>query len=169
MTKVFYSGKTEAVTSVHLVGLGVIFRLSGQATGGNFSVVEHPIEPGTLVPPHTHSREDEYSYVLEGEVGVKVGDQEFLATVGDIIVKPRGVSHTFWNPGSQPARLLEIIAPAGFESYFEEMSRVLNAGGPPDQEQIARIAEKYGMTYQMEQIPELVTKYHLHDPTGPGK
>jgi quercetin dioxygenase-like cupin family protein len=163
MTKVFYSGKTEAVTSVHLVGLGVIFRLSGQATGGNFSVVEHPIEPGTLVPPHTHSREDEYSYVLEGEVGVKVGDQEFLATVGDIIVKPRGVSHTFWNPGSQPARLLEIIAPAGFESYFEEMSRVLNAGGPPDQEQIARIAEKYGMTYQMEQIPELVTKYHLHD------
>ena len=168
MTKVLYSGKTEDVTSVHLVGLGVIFRLGGQATGGKFSVVEHPIEPGTLVPPHTHSREDEYSYVLEGEVGVKVGDQEFLGTVGDIIVKPRGVSHTFWNPGSQPARLLEIIAPAGFESYFEEMPRVLNAGGPPDLQQVASIAEKYGMTYQMEQIPELVTKYHLHDPRGQG-
>ena len=166
MTEVFYSGKTEEVTSVNLVGLGVIFRLAGQASGGKFSVVEHPVEPGTLVPPHTHSREDEYSYVLEGEVGVKVGDQEFLATVGDIIVKPRGVSHTFWNSGSQPARLLEIIAPAGFESYFEEMSRVLNVGGPPDEEQMDRIAEKYGITYQMEQIPELVTKYHLHDPTG---
>ncbi len=95
---------------------------------------------------------------------MKIGDREFLATVGDMIVKPRGVSHTFWNAGPRPARLLEIIAPAGFESYFEEMAPVLNAGGPPDQEQVGRIAEKYGTTYQMEQIPELTEKYHLLDP-----
>jgi hypothetical protein len=107
--------------------------------------------------------------VLEGEVGVKIGDQEFLATTGDIIFKPRGVSHTFWNPGPRPARLLEIIAPAGFEGYFEEMDRVLGVAGPPDQEQIGRIAEHYSLTYQMEQIPDLVAKYHLHDPTAGGK
>ena len=166
MTALFYSGKTGEAPSVRLIGLEAIFRLRGQATGGAFSLVEHPIAPGTLVPPHTHSREDEYSYVLEGEVGVKIGDQEFLATAGDIIVKPRGVSHTFWNPGPRPARLLEIIAPAGFESYFEEMAHVLNAGGPPNEEQMDSIAEKYGMTYQMEQIPALTTKYHLHDPRG---
>lgn len=166
MTALHHSGKAGEATSVDLGGLGVIFRLSAQATGGAFSLVEHPIAPGTLVPPHTHSHEDEYSYVLEGEVGVKIGDQEFLATAGDIIVKPRGVSHTFWNPGPRPARLLEIIAPAGFESYFEEMARILNAGGPPDDEQVENIAEKYGMTYQMEQIPELAAKYHLHDPRG---
>jgi quercetin dioxygenase-like cupin family protein len=151
MTAFHQSGKTGETPSVHLGGLGVISRLWGQTTGGSFSLVEHPIEPGTLVPPHTHSREDEYSYVLEGEVGVKIGDEEFLATAGDLIVKPRGVSHTFWNVGPRPARLLEIIAPAGFESYFEEMAHVLNAGGPPDEE-------------QMEQIPALMTKYHLHDP-----
>ncbi len=166
MTALHHSGNTEEATSVNLGGLGVVFRLSGQATGGAFSLVEHPIAPGTLVPPHTHSHEDEYSYVLEGEVGVKIGDQEFLATAGDIIVKPRGVSHTFWNPGPRAARLLEIIAPAGFERYFDEMARVLNAGGPPNQEQVDSIAEKYGMTYQMEQIPELAAKYHLHDPRG---
>ena len=166
MTALHHSGKPGEATSVDLGGLGVIFRLSAQATGGAFSIVEHPIAPGTLVPPHTHSHEDEYSYVLEGEVGVKIGDQEFLATAGDIIVKPRGVSHTFWNPGPLPARLLEIIAPAGFESYFEEIARVLNAGGPPNREQMNSIAEKYGMTYQMEQIPELAAKYHLHDPRG---
>jgi quercetin dioxygenase-like cupin family protein len=166
MTAFHHSGKTEEAPSVHLVGLGVIFRLWGQTTGGSFSLVEHPIAPGSLVPPHTHSREDEYSYVLEGEVGVKIGDQEFLSTVGDLIIKPRGVSHSFWNAGAQPARLLEIIAPAGFESYFEEMAHVLNADGPPNEEQIDSIAEKYGMTYQMEQIPALMAKYHLHDPRG---
>jgi len=166
MTEVFHSGKTGEVPSVRLLGLEAVFRLRGEATGGTFSVVEHPIAPGTLVPPHTHSHEDEYSYVLEGEVGVQVGDQEFLATLGDLIVKPKGVSHTFWNPGPRPARLLEIIAPAGFESYFEEMARVLNAGGPPNVEQMDSIAEKYGLTYQMEQIPALTAKYHLHDPRG---
>ncbi|HEY6542023.1 MAG TPA: cupin domain-containing protein [Ktedonobacteraceae bacterium] len=169
MSAFHYLGKSGETTSVHLGGLGVVFRLGGQETGDAFSLVEHPIAPGTLVPPHTHSREDEYSYVLEGEVGAKIGDQEFLATPGDLIVKPRGVSHTFWNPGPQPARLLEFIAPAGFESYFEEMASVLNAGGPPDQEQIASIAEKYGLTYQMEQIPDLITRYHLHDPRAGGR
>jgi quercetin dioxygenase-like cupin family protein len=164
MTTFQHSEEPGEAPSVHLGGLGIIFKLRGDATGGTFSVVEHPIAPGTLVPPHTHSREDEYSYVLEGEVGVKIGDQEFLATAGETIIKPRGVSHTFWNAGPQPARLLEIIAPAGFESYFEEMAHVLSAGGPPTEEQMDSIAEKYGMTYQMEQLPGLTTKYHLRDP-----
>ena len=166
MTTPHRSEGTGEAPSVHLGGLGVIFRLWGQTTGGSFSLVEHPIAPGTLVPPHTHSYEDEYSYVLEGEVGVQIGDQEFLATAGDLIIKPRGISHTFWNVGPRPARLLEIIAPAGFESYFEEMAHVLNAGGPPYEEQMDNIAEKYGLTYQMEQIPALTTKYHLLDPRG---
>lgn len=161
-----YSGEAEEKSSVNIGGIGVIFKLMGQATEGRFALVEHPIAPGTLAAPHTHSREDEFSYVLEGEVGVKIGDQEFLATAGDLIVKPRGVSHTFWNPGPRLARLLEIIAPSGFESYFEEMARVLGAPGSPDQEQIGRIAERYGLTYQMEQIPALVAKYHLQDPTA---
>lgn len=166
MTEPQYSAKAEEAVSVEMGGLGVVFRLRGQATGGAFSLVEHPIAPGTLVPPHTHIHEDEYSYVIEGEVGVRIGDQEFLAKAGDIVMKPRGISHTFWNAGPQSARLLEIIAPAGFESYFEEMAHLLNAGGPPDLEQIGSIAEKYGMTYQMEQIPELMAKYHLRDPRG---
>lgn len=168
MTTFQSSGESGKAPSVNLGGLGAIFRLMGQAAEGRFSLVEHPIAPGALVPPHTHSREDEYSYVLEGEVGVKVGDQEFLATAGDMIVKPRGVSHTFWNPGPRPARLLEIIAPAGFEGYFEEMARVLGVAGPPDEEQINRIAERYGLTYQMEQIPALTAKYHLRDPRAGG-
>jgi mannose-6-phosphate isomerase-like protein (cupin superfamily) len=103
-------------TSISLGDLGVIHKLSGQDTGGSFSTVEHPLQPGTLgAAPHTHLNEDEYSFVLEGEVGVQIGEQEFTATPGTYILKPRGIPHTFWNAGAQPARIVEIISPAGFE------------------------------------------------------
>ena len=57
-------------------GLGVVFKIEGHETGGAFSIVEHPIKPRALVIPHVHEREDEFSYVLEGEIGARIGDQE---------------------------------------------------------------------------------------------
>ena len=71
---------------------------------------------------HRHSREDEYSFVLEGRVGALLGDEVVYGGPGDLIFKPRGQWHTFWNAGDDAARLLEIISPAGFERYFEEES-----------------------------------------------
>ena len=151
---------------VWLGGLGVNFKLYGDDTKGTFSIVEHPIEPGVLVPPHMHAHEDEFSYVLEGEVGAKVGDQEILATQGSYIIKPRGIAHTFWNAGANTARLLEIISPSGFEKYFAEMSEGLRGDGTPDAEKIAEIVNRYGLTYEWDWIPELVRKYNL---TPPGR
>lgn len=58
----------------------------------------------------------------EGEIGVLMGEQTFKAAAGAYVLKPRGVPHTFWNPGPEPARVLEIISPAGFEGYFEELA-----------------------------------------------
>jgi quercetin dioxygenase-like cupin family protein len=149
---------------VWLGGLGVHFKLDGTSTQGAFSVVEHPLEPGAFAPPHTHSREDEFSYVLEGTVGVMLGDQEFLVTSGSYIVKPRGIPHAFWNPGPEPARLLEIIAPAGFERYFMQLAALVNKNGPPDDEAIGKLASEYGLTYHMEQVLALATKYGLKVP-----
>lgn len=153
---------------VWLGGLGVNFKLYGDHTGGAFSIVEHPVEPGTLVPPHTHTHEDEFSYILEGEIGARVGDQEIHATPGSYIIKPRGVPHTFWNAGAKPARILEIISPAGFEKYFLEMSEALRGDGPPDAEKISEIASRYGLTYEMSWIAELVRKYGLKPPARSG-
>jgi quercetin dioxygenase-like cupin family protein len=147
--------------SVWLGGLGVDFKIAGEQTGGLFSIVEHPIDPGVLVPPHTHTREDEFSYVLEGEVGARIGDQVLQATPGCYIVKPRGVLHTFWNAGPQPARLLEIISPAGFEKFFMELADLLGGDGPPDFEKIAQLGNRYGQTYDMNWVPELTAKYNL--------
>ena len=88
--------------SVSLGGMGVVFKVPGTATGGAFAVVEHPIEPGRLVPPPVHLREDEYSYVLEGTIGARVGDKEVMVGPGSYVIKPRGVMHTFWNAGPGP-------------------------------------------------------------------
>jgi uncharacterized cupin superfamily protein len=82
---------TDEGTSISLGGLGVIHKLSGQDTAGLLAIVEHPLQPGTLgAAPHVHLNEDEYSFVLEGEVGVQLGKQEFTATSGTYILKPRG-------------------------------------------------------------------------------
>jgi len=88
--------------SVSLGGMGVVFKVSGADTGGAFAVVEHPIEPGRLVLPHVHLREDEYSYVLAGTIGARVGDDEVVAGPGGYVIKPRGLMHTFWNAGPGP-------------------------------------------------------------------
>ncbi len=94
---VIRAGEGDAVV---MGGLGVVHKISGADTGGAFSVVEHPMEPGVLrALPHTHANEDEFSYVAEGGIGVWIGGEEFFAKAGDYIIKPRGVPHTFWNPG----------------------------------------------------------------------
>ncbi len=148
--------------SVWLGGLGVVFKISGEDTNGTLAIVEHPIEPGRLVPPHQHSREDEYSYVLEGEIGVRIGDQEFTAAPGCYVFKPRGVPHTFWNAGPKPARLLELIAPAGFEKNFAELAVLLNSGAPAGGPEHRELRARYGVSSEgMEWVPALTAKYGL--------
>jgi quercetin dioxygenase-like cupin family protein len=149
---------------VWLGGLGIHFKLDGTNTQGAFSVVEHPLEPGAFAPTHTHSREDEFSYVLEGTVGVRLGDQEFLLSRGSYIVKPRGIPHAFWNPGPEPARVLEIIAPAGFERYFMQLAALVNKNDPPDEEAIEKLASEYGLIYHMDQASALIAKHGLKAP-----
>jgi quercetin dioxygenase-like cupin family protein len=145
-------------------GFGVVFRIAGQQTGGAFSVVEHPIEPRALVWPHVHEREDEYSYVLEGEIGVRIGEQELTAGPGAYVLKPRAIPHTFWNPTDQPARLLEIISPAGLEDYFRELGRLLAGPSGPDFAAIAALSERYALVGREDWIPDLVQRYGLNSP-----
>ncbi len=145
---------------VSLKGIGVVFKISGKETGGAFSVVEHPIEPGKLVVPHMHTREDEFSYVLEGEIGARIGDQEYHLCRGSYLFKPRGIPHTFWNPGPAPARLIEFVSPSGMEDYFTELAAILGTAGPPDVSKIMQLYARYGHTPDgMEWIPELSAKY----------
>ncbi len=148
--------------SARLQHIGVRFMISGAQTGGSFSVVEHPIDRASLAAPyHTHTREDEYSIVLEGDVGFALDDQVVIGHPGDTVFKPRNVRHAFWNAGNAPARILEIITPAGFETYFAEISEVFAKPGPPDVATLASIASRYGLAMERDTAPELIAKHGL--------
>jgi quercetin dioxygenase-like cupin family protein len=148
--------------SVNMGPFGARFMVDSQDSGGGFSLLEHPIAPRSLAAPlHTHTHEDEYSYVLEGEVGFQVGDEVVAARPGDLVSKPRGVPHAFWNAGDRPARLLEIVSPGGFESYFEELAPLFPADGPPDAEGIAALQERYGLTTDFSSLERLIREHGL--------
>ena len=147
--------------SVNLFALGVRFMVDGETTGGTFSLVEHPLPPRALgAPVHTHANEDEYSYVLEGRIGVQLGDEVLEAGPGDLVFKPRGVRHAFWNAGDEPARLLEIISPAGFEKYFRDIAPLL-AAPEPDEAAIGEIVARYDLDIDFGTIPVLAERHGL--------
>jgi len=146
-----------------LGSLGVRFMIGAGDSGGGFSLVEHPIAPrGLAAPLHRHTREDEYSFVLEGRMGADLGGEVVYGEPGDLIFKPRGQWHTFWNAGEEPVRILEIISPAGFERYFEEL--VDSPMERPDPAAIAAIAARYELELDFASLPRLVQEHGLTFP-----
>jgi mannose-6-phosphate isomerase-like protein (cupin superfamily) len=144
-----------------LGGIGVRFMIDGSEAGERFSLVEHPMSPRALAAPlHRHSREDEYSFVLEGRMGALLGDDVVEAGPGDLVFKPRNQWHTFWNAGDQPCRILEIISPAGFERYFRELVDMGDAA-QEDREALGQLCERYGLEIRPETVPELLERFGL--------
>ncbi len=144
-----------------LGSIGVRFMIPGEDTEGGFSLVEHPMQPRHLAAPlHRHNREDEYSFVLEGKMGALLGDDVVEAGPGDLVYKPRGQWHTFWNAGDEQCRILEIIAPAGFEKFFEELVEAggAMAAGPSKLEELS---VRYAIDFQFESIPVLCERFGL--------
>jgi mannose-6-phosphate isomerase-like protein (cupin superfamily) len=145
----------------------VRFIIDGGSSGGGFSLVEHPMSPRALAAPlHRHTREDEYSFVLEGEVGALLGEEMRIGKQGDLIFKPRNQWHTFWNAGDRPARILEIISPAGFEGFFREL---VDLGGvmKAEPQVLAALCSRYELEIDPDSIPGLVERYRLRFPGDP--
>jgi mannose-6-phosphate isomerase-like protein (cupin superfamily) len=143
-----------------LGSIGVRFMIDGAETAEGFSLVEHPMAPRALAAPlHRHSREDEYSFVIEGRMGALLGDDVVEAGPGDLVFKPRDQWHTFWNAGDEPTRILEIIAPAGFEHFFEEL--VAAQGAEPDPAKAAELGARYGLEMKPESVPGLLERFGL--------
>jgi quercetin dioxygenase-like cupin family protein len=140
--------------------VGVITKIPGTATNRVISVVEHPVAGRLLVPPHVHQDHDEWSYILEGRIGARVGDDEFIAESGSYILKPRQIPHVFWNPDDRPARILEIITPSGLEEMFEQFGQ-LGARGELTPQSMGETAARYGSTMFMDWVPDLVARYGL--------
>jgi mannose-6-phosphate isomerase-like protein (cupin superfamily) len=152
---------------VDLGSIGARMMAWTEETGGGFSLVEHPMPARALAAPvHKHSREDEYSYVLEGRMGALLGDATVFAEVGDFVFKPRDQWHTFWTAGDEPCRILEIIAPGGFEHFFDELGDARAAVGPegPDPAILGELAARYGLEFDPESVPRLCAEHGLMFP-----
>jgi mannose-6-phosphate isomerase-like protein (cupin superfamily) len=135
------------------------YLLDSRETGGAIAVVEYNLAPRVLAAPvHRHSREDQYSLVLEGRLGVFQDGDEVVADVGELVLKPRGRWHTFWNAGDQPLRVLELNVPGGLEELFRSLAAL---GDGYDPETLPAMAGQYGCDVDFERTMPLVEQHGL--------
>ena len=117
---------------------------TGELDGGGL-IWELISPPGTMVPPHVHTVEDEFIYVAEGELDVLVGDQKLTARAGDLIKMPKNVPHGIWQKGNVTTRTLWVVVPAGrTESLLTALGQ-LPAGQPPDPARVGQIFAEHGL------------------------
>jgi mannose-6-phosphate isomerase-like protein (cupin superfamily) len=129
-------------------------------SGGSVALIEHIVPPRVLAAPlHRHSREDEYSVVLEGRLGVFQDGDEVVATPGDVVFKQRDHWHTFWNAGDEPLRILELIAPGGIEELFRRLGE---PGGEYDPATLPALVAPYGCDVDFEGTMPLIQRHGLH-------
>jgi quercetin dioxygenase-like cupin family protein len=128
------------------------FLLTGEETGGAIFLSEIFVAPGGGTPPHIHHREDEAFRMLEGTLTIQVGGDTITASAGDVAFLPRGIAHSFKNPGDGYAKALVLITPAGLEGFFTEVFEraVDRSAAPPpaSKELIGRalaVAPRYGL------------------------
>jgi mannose-6-phosphate isomerase-like protein (cupin superfamily) len=152
-------GPNDGLTLTDPEGRTDRFLIDTADSGGGFALVEHALPPKVLAAPvHLHTREDEYSFVLEGRLGVLLGEEEVFAEAGTLVFKPRGQWHTFWNAGESPVRLLEIISPGGLEQLFVRLGGL---DGEYNPETLPALAAEYGCEVDFEATMPLVERHQL--------
>jgi len=133
--------------AVHYV-LGAPYRFltTSDVTNGAFSLIEVNAAPGSGVPLHRHTREDETFFVLEGKVEVQCDGLAVVLEKDGTAFLPRNIPHSYRNPGNEPARYLVLITPGGFEKYLEELA-ALPKNQPPAMEMLAAMGKRYGLEF----------------------
>jgi quercetin dioxygenase-like cupin family protein len=136
----------------------ILITVRGEDTGGVMAVVEETIQPRALIPPHVHEN-DVWVYVLSGRIGVLVGDEVATADAGSWALKPRSVVHAMWNAEEEPARVIEVLTPAGTEEWFEEITSL----PPDDDHSFQEACERHGIRFFPDSpwISELRTRFGL--------
>lgn len=137
--------------AVGSAGTGVTVKASAAETGGLYSVWEGRVPAGTVgAGPHSHHAREEFFYVLEGEVVLRLGDESHTARAGTFAFVPRDTIHGFHNASAESATLLVVHHPAGFEEFLEEMQALAARGG--SREDRSALAARFDM------IPEAVPR-----------
>lgn len=148
----------QSGTELKFADLTGLLKIGSADSSNRFAAAVFPhIPPRMLAAPlHRHHREDEYTVVLDGTLGLQLGEEVVEAGPGTWIVKPRQQWHTFWNAGDVPCRTIEIVSPAGFERYFHDV-----AAAGSDLEQLVRLNAKYELDMDFDSIPVLCRRFGL--------
>lgn len=132
------------------------FLVDSKDWSGHLAVVEHLLAPHSIAAPlHRHTREDEFSLILEGQVWYQAADEEHVAHVGDFVFKPRNEWHTFWNAADEPARVLELISPGGLEEAFRLI------GTADDDLDLGPLVEPFGCEGDFDATRPIIERYGL--------
>jgi quercetin dioxygenase-like cupin family protein len=151
----------------HLPILDIVHKITADRSGGSLTIEEWGLPPNMMIPPHTHTREDECNFVLKGELTCEVGGEIVVASAGSYVLKPRNVPHALCNTGSEPVWVVEILTPGGFEGYFDEYEQIASklASGEIGEEEhrMARVelGERYGVIWHDERIPETRARFGI--------
>jgi quercetin dioxygenase-like cupin family protein len=147
----------------HLPVLDIVHKITADRSSGSLTVEEWGLPPGMMIPPHTHTREDECNFVLKGELTCDVGGEIVVAPAGSYVLKPRNVPHALCNTGTEPVWVMEILTPGGFESYFDEYEQIASSDLGEDERRKARaeLGERYGVTWHDERIPEARARFGI--------
>jgi len=130
--------------------------IPGEQTNNRYTVLEVFIVPGGGPPPHIHHREDELFYVLDGDITIVAGEESARLGPGACVHIPAGTVHTFRNEAGEPARMLVMYTPAGFERYFSTAGTAATSGdetAPPVTEEAIGRLQAYAAQFNLEIIP----------------
>jgi mannose-6-phosphate isomerase-like protein (cupin superfamily) len=142
---VTHLGETREPTVMDIFGQGMLVKLSGRDTGGNFAIMEDQTGPQQGPPLHRHGREDESFYVIEGQYVFEVDDTRISAGPGSSVYAPKGTAHRFQNVGSTPGRLLVIVQPSGLDDFFRDIDAATRGNAKPDLAVVIPIFEKHSL------------------------
>lgn len=119
-------------------------KLAAEESGGLVGAVEMELGPGFPGPPaHRHLELDHLWYVIEGTVNIIVDGEPCVIGPGAFAYVPRGIPHTFSNPGSGSVRLLEVDTPRTLDAYFTELSGAIPPNAPVDPAIVADIQRRH--------------------------
>ncbi|MBY0373308.1 MAG: cupin domain-containing protein [Bryobacteraceae bacterium] len=131
---------------LNVVGELILVKLSGDDTAGQNALLHVTVPPLSGPPLHRHSREDEWFYVLAGDLTVEVNGERSVLHPHDSVFLPRGSAHTFQNFTSTNVVMLVLATPAGFDRFCIEVHALQqDVSGPPDFARITQLMNEYGM------------------------
>jgi quercetin dioxygenase-like cupin family protein len=144
-TLIVGAGECRTPRPLDILGEPTLIKLAGADTGDRFSVIETESLPMRGPPLHRHTREDEWFFVLEGEVTFQVDGVRTQAGPGVSAFLPRGTAHTYQNFSSRHARLLVMVTPAGFDRFFMDLDALTRGQAQPDFAKVERLMNDYGL------------------------